>query len=213
MSIGTSKPDFAHLNHQQSPARKLPRDTLVVSSSWGCFHVSFFHSSRFFQTKVYSTNAGVLCHASSLCSAHFSSQGIAKPQYVATWVGVPKESQLHPRIIVPVFFFFFLGGWILGCCSPALALNTAFGSLRLMMWSNLWLNSGAKGRGQKENFINHPPNPLAIALFFYYYDFFTSQSLRSLATPSGRLKISRIFSSAEKKCVLRDISFPNPCRI
>lgn len=65
-------------------------------------------SSRLFQTKVYSTIEATLCCAISLCRAHFSSQGIAKPQYVATWVGVPKESQLHPRIVVPFFFFSFL---------------------------------------------------------------------------------------------------------
>lgn len=181
-----------HLNHQQSPARKLPRDTLVVSSSVGMF--SCFRLPQF----QILPDKGLLYHWRRVMPCKFTLQRTlfksrnCKATICSNLSSSPKGEPAAPQNCCSCLLLFFFGGWILGCCGPALALNTASGPLRLMMWSNLWLNSGAKGRGQKENFINHPRNPLAGAHFLFFF-FFTSQSLRSLATPSGRLKIMVIF--------------------
>nr|KAF6392736.1 hypothetical protein mPipKuh1_007912 [Pipistrellus kuhlii] len=133
MSTGTSKPDFAHLYHQQSPARKLPRDTLVVSSSVGMFSCFLLPQFQILPDK------GLLYHCRHVMPCKFTLQcplfksGDCKATICSNLSWSPKGEPAAPQNHCSHLLFFFFGGWILGCRSPALALNTASGPLRLMM--------------------------------------------------------------------------------
>ena len=160
------------LCHQQSPAGKLPRDTLVVSSSVGMFPRFCLHQFQILPDKgLLYRRSHLLCYTISLCKTYFSSQGISKPQCAATQVGDQKESQLYPRIIVCFFSLSFFGGWVLGCCGLALPLPTVSG----MCYGPLNVNDMIKSLGKfcsqrertKRKFRKPPPESVSCSTSFF----------------------------------------------
>lgn len=94
-----------HLNHQQSPG-KLPRETPVSSS------VRMVPCFCLWQLQILPDKGlpphlrhVLLWYAVSFCRNYFSTQGIAKPQYVPTQAGIQKVPVAPQDYCFFLFFF------------------------------------------------------------------------------------------------------------